>query len=449
MVTDNENIFFQQVEAVQQRAQALYQSAREASQPQPQLLNECIEQLQIALEELYVAEEELREQNEQLLEARQVAQAEQRRYQELFEFAPDGYLVTDIYGKIQEANRAAALLLNIAQKYLVGKPLINFVPEEYRAYFRSILNQLPSINRVQEWEVHLSARGDGLFEAALTVETVRDSEGNAIALRWLIRDITARKQAEDRLHQMQLQNLELTEADRLKSQFMATISHELRTPMNAILGFSEVLLRRFHNQYDSQQISMLERIFQNGKQLLKIIEEILDFSKLKADCIELKLEVFDLATLVNATAEELRPLADQKHLNWHVLLTGPSIPVVNDSVRLKQIISNLLSNAIKFTDSGEVCLEVWELPDERVVISVKDTGIGINSTDQALIFHEFRQVNQSITRRHSGTGLGLSITKALVQLMHGTISVESEIGKGSTFRIELPRRVALPRAVLN
>lgn len=449
IATDDESIFTQQIEAVQQQAHVLFQSAKDAPQPQPQLLIESLEQLRVALEELYVAEEELRQQNEQLMVARQAAEAERQRYQELFEFAPDGYLVTDIYGTIREANRAASQLLNIAQKHLVGKPLINFIPEENRRGFRSMLNQLHVVNRVQEWEVHFCGREEALFDAAVTVETVRDMQGHAIALRWALRDITARKQSEQQMRQMQLQNLELTEANRIKTQFMATISHELRTPMNAILGFSELLLRRFYHQLSPQHLTMIERIFNNGKHLLEIIEGILDFSKLKAEHLELKLEVFDLAKLITATVDELRPLAEQKNLSLQIHFAQPSIPVVSDSVRLRQILTNLLSNAIKFTDTGSVRVEVWELPQERVVITVSDTGIGIASADQAHIFQEFWQVNQTNTRRHNGTGLGLSISHALVQLMQGTISVESQVGKGSTFRVELPRRISPPRATLN
>lgn len=442
MLRGNEDIFIHQVEAVQQRADELYQIARETSPRQPQLVSECLEQLRVALEELYVAEEELRQQNEQLMAARQAAEVQRQRYQELFEFAPDGYLVTDSYGMIQEANRAASLLLNVTQQYLVGKPLASFVPEEHLRSFRSKLNQLPTLNRVQEWEVCLCGRESTPFDAAVTVETVRNRAGQTIALRWLIRDISARKRAEEQLYQLQLQNLELIEADRLKTQFMATISHELRTPMNAILGFSELLLRRFRHHHDPQLATMIERIFHNGKHLLKIIEEILDFTKLKACHLELKVEVFDLAPLVISTVEELRSLAEQKNLNLQVNLVESSIPVVNDSVRVRQVLINLLSNAIKFTNAGSVRLEVWELPHDRVAITVSDTGIGIAAADQERIFQEFWQVNQSVTRRYGGTGLGLSISHGLVQLMQGTISVESQTGKGSTFRVELPRRVS-------
>lgn len=432
----------QQLQIVQQQTEKVFDNAKTVSEQYPDLLNESLEELQLALEELHVAEEELRQRNEELVKARESAELERQRYLELFESAPDGYLVTDSQGVIQEANRVVAQLFNIKRSYLIGKPLVTFVPEEFQRGFRSVVNQLPQISRVQEWEVQLEGRGGKFFNAALTVEVWRcRSTGQAIALRWLIRDITARKQAEAQIQQLQLENLQLVEADRLKTQFMATMSHELRTPMNAILGFSDLLLRQFDPEQQRQQRAMLECIFRNGKHLLSMIEEILDFSKLKENYLELKLEVLDLAQLVQTTSEEMRPLAAEKHLRLEIDVPQSGIAIVNDSARLRQILINLLSNAIKFTDAGSVWVEVYELSKEQVAIAISDTGIGIAPRDQAYIFQAFRQINQTIVRRHGGTGLGLSITDALVRLMQGKIMVESQPGKGSTFRVELPRRV--------
>ncbi|HEY9860011.1 MAG TPA: ATP-binding protein, partial [Candidatus Obscuribacterales bacterium] len=330
------------------------------------------------------------------------------------------------------------------RNYLIGKPFATFVPEESRRGFRSVVNQLPQISRVQEWEVQLRSRGDKLFNAALTVEVARCQLTNqTITLRWLVRDITTRKQAEAQIQQLQLQNLHLVEADRLKTQIMATMSHELRTPMNAILGFSDLLLRQSDPEQQRQQRAMLECIFRNGKNLLGLIEEILDFSKLKENHLELKLEVLDLAQLVQATSDEMRSLAREKNLQLEVHLAQPNIAIINDSARLRQILINLISNAVKFTDVGTIRVEAYEVSKERVAIAVSDTGIGIDPIEQANIFQAFRQIDQTIIRRHGGTGLGLSITDSLVRLMQGKIVVESQLGEGSTFRIELPRRVSL------
>lgn len=249
--------------------------------------------------------------------------------------------------------------------------------------------------------------------------------------------------------QVQLQNLQLIEAARLKSQFLATMSHELRTPMNAVIGFSQLLLRQRQSSLTNQQADMLERILNNGKHLLALINEILDLSKIEAGRLELKLETFNLETLVRTTTEELRSLADEKHLALHVYSDLPNPDVINDSVRLRQILSNLLSNAIKFTENGSVQVEVREISIDRLLLTVKDTGIGIAKDDLEHIFEEFRQIDQTTTRKYSGTGLGLAITKSLVQLMQGTITVESQVTQGSTFRIELPRVVQASAQSLN
>ncbi len=435
----------EQLNTVDQRAAELYKNVSDAPLGRAQLALGYIEALSNALEELRVVEEEVCQHNEEIYQARQQIEAERHRYQDLFDFAPDGYLVTDIHGKIHEVNRAAAELLNVPQKYLAGKVLTNFVPEEQRRVFRSLLLQLRVIDRIQEWEICLTARNRPRFEAAITVAAVKDSEGRAIGLRWLIRDIADRKQIEAQLQQMQLQNLELIEADRLKAQFIATMSHELRTPLNAILGFSSVLLRHFQQRFEPQQFNMIERIFENGRQLLSLIEDVLDFSKLRSNKLELALEPFDLADLVNETIEELRSLATKKNLSIQVHLVQDHFSVVNDRTRVRQILANLLSNAIKFTDQGNIAIEVDLLPSEptsnHVTIAVRDTGIGIAETDLSFIFQEFRQANQTVTRTHGGTGLGLAITKALTDLMGGEISVASELGQGSTFIIELPCHV--------
>lgn len=237
-------------------------------------------------------------------------------------------------------------------------------------------------------------------------------------------------------------NLQLLEAAKLKSHFLATMSHELRTPMNSILGFSQMLLRQRHNQLSNQQVDMIQRILNNGKHLLTLINDILDLSKIEAGRMELKPEPFDLEKLVKATIDELRSLADEKNIALQVSTELENPQVVNDSVRMRQILVNLLSNAIKFTEVGKVQVEVKEISPDWLALTVKDTGIGIAKQDLEHIFDEFRQVEQTLTRKYSGTGLGLAITKSLVQLMQGKINVESELGIGSTFYFEVPRQVS-------
>ncbi|MEB3336809.1 MAG: ATP-binding protein [Leptolyngbyaceae bacterium] len=279
------------------------------------------------------------------------------------------------------------------------------------------INNAQLINTLEEREERLAAQNELLLHQNIELEHQRQ--------------------------QIEIQNMKLLEAAQLKSQFLATMSHELRTPMNAIIGFSQLLLRQQREQLSSQQADMVERIFNNGKNLLMLINDILDLSKIEAGHLHLHLEEFNLLQLVSATAEELRSLAEQKDLQLEIISKLDHPSVVNDQQRLRQVLANLISNAIKFTDVGGVQVKVCELDADRLEITVQDTGIGIAEADLSHIFEEFRQVDQSLAKKYPGTGLGLSITDWLVRMMHGTISVESTLGIGSTFRVEIPRHVKL------
>lgn len=261
---------------------------------------------------------------------------------------------------------------------------------------------------------------------------------------WESNELLVRKnhELERQRQQIEIQNIKLVEASRMKSQFLATISHELRTPMNAIIGFSQLLLRPKCGELTHRQKDMVERILNNGKHLLMLLNEVLDFSKLEAGRLDLKPEIFDLSKIITTTVEEMRSLAEEKNLAVVVNIDLPNPTVFNDPTRVRQILTNLLSNAIKFTEAGRIGVELKELPDHQIYLAVSDTGIGISPTDLQHIFEAFRQVEQSSTRRYPGTGLGLPIIKALLQMMGGTITVESQLGKGSVFQIQLPRQIS-------
>jgi signal transduction histidine kinase len=240
---------------------------------------------------------------------------------------------------------------------------------------------------------------------------------------------------------IELQNLELLKASRVKSQFLATMSHELRTPMNAIIGFSQVLLRQSKGGLNVHQQTMVERILSNSKNLLDLVNDILDLSRIEAGRLELRPEPCDLLQLLEITIGQLRSLAEEKNLTVRVHSTLPHSRAFNDSMRVRQILINLLSNAIKFTNSGEISIELSEPEPGRVAIAVQDAGIGIAPTDLKRIFEVFRQIDQTINRKYGGTGLGLAITRSLVEMMGGEITVQSQLGQGSTFTIDIPRFV--------
>jgi signal transduction histidine kinase/DNA-binding NarL/FixJ family response regulator len=248
------------------------------------------------------------------------------------------------------------------------------------------------------------------------------------------------QELESQRQQIQIQNLKLREAAQLKSHFLATMSHELRTPMNAIIGFSQLLQRQ---KLNDSQLDMVGRIFNNGKNLLALINDILDLSKIEAGRLDLKLEKISLLALLNVTTAELRSLSEQKQIQLIINSHLTNDIIVNDRTRLRQVLVNLLSNALKFTDQGSVTVEAKQVGDDRITVIVRDTGIGIEPENIPYIFEEFRQIDQSMTRRHAGTGLGLAITKWLVQMMGGHITVTSQLGKGSAFRIDLPRAAVI------
>lgn len=239
--------------------------------------------------------------------------------------------------------------------------------------------------------------------------------------------------------QIQLQNLQLLQAAELKSQFLATTSHELRTPLNVILGLSQVLLRQRSATLSEQQIEMMQRILSNGNHLLSIIEDMLEFANVEAGNVSFHPEEFNLKTLVLTTVAEHRSLAEEKLLDLQVDVNLACPMIVNDSARLRQVLVKLLLNAIKFTVTGSVKVKAWEISSDKIAIAVEDTGIGIAPKDLECIFEQFRQVDQSNSRKYEGMGLGLAITKSLVQMLQGSISVTSNLGEGSTFYIAFPK----------
>ncbi|MEG4807769.1 PAS domain-containing sensor histidine kinase [Microcoleus sp. F8-D3] len=254
--------------------------------------------------------------------------------------------------------------------------------------------------------------------------------------------IRQQEELENQGRRIQQQKLELLEAAKLKSQFLGIMSHELRTPMNSIIGFSQLLLRQHKQLLSAQQKEMVGRILDNGKNLLLLINDILDLSKIESGRTELKTQTFDLAHLVMDVAVEFKNQAAEKNVVMSVSACLQNQLIVNDKLRLREILVNLVSNAVKFTHQGSIYIEVRELNGDRLIITVRDTGIGICETDIPHIFDKFHQADQTTTRQYPGTGLGLAICASLVKMMNGTIKVESQPKKGSTFRIELPRKLA-------
>lgn len=608
--------FSQQIETLRSRVTGLVQ--RTASEPysQQELTAEAFEELQITLEELQIASEELQA-------TRIVVEKERQRYQELFDFAPDGYLVTDTFGTILEANRAATIHLNVSQRFLIGKPLLTFIAQSDHQAFFNYLTQLQQLDWGGEWEVCLQPREKICFDVALTVVTVRNELGKPVALRWLMRDISQRRRlelqrqqlfsneqaariaaqaaekrsnflaeassvlassldyrttltsvaqlavptladwcivdvsennlpvftnpvivasepAKDKLirelqqrypisvdadygpakvlrtgkpelvtnilesslqkkssneehfsllRQLQVKSqmvvpllvrerklgtilfasaqpgryyttvdLEMAEelahraafaienaqlyqqaqeANRIKEEFLAIVSHELRTPLNSMLGWVQVIRTRKWDQAITSKA--LETIERNAKLQRKLIEDILDISRIVQGQIRLNIRKVDLVPIIQAAIEVVHPTSEIKDIQVEFNLDSSVGQVMGDAERLQQVVWNLLSNAVKFTPSGGRVEVHLEQVNSNVQITVSDTGKGISTDFIPYIFERFRQADSTTTRVDNGLGLGLAIVHHLVEMHSGTVYAVSEgEGKGAKFTVLLP-----------
>jgi signal transduction histidine kinase len=313
--------------------------------------------------------------------------------------------------------------------------------------------QIPDVLADPEY-TFLEAQKLGQFRANLAVPLLRD--GNPIGALSLnraeVRPFTA-KQIElvetfaDQaviaienvrlFHEIEEKGRQLAEASQHKSQFLANMSHELRTPLNAILGYTELILDSVYGEVPDKARSVLDRVQRNGRHLLGLINEVLDLSKIEAGQLILSMSDYSLKSLIHTVVSAVEPLATEKQLALKIDVAPDLPPAHGDERRLTQVLLNLVGNAIKFTDMGEVSIK-GSSANGAFTIAVHDTGPGISTADQAKLFQEFQQADNSIARKKGGTGLGLAISKRIVEMHGGKIWLDSIVGKGSTFSFSVP-----------
>lgn len=345
----------------------------------------------------------------------------------------------DTNGRFILVNKAFRDAVKVAtSKAIIGKKIDTFIAKKSAEWMAEIDQhvfgaQLPSINQVTEFEFQ---HGHKLWLQVTTVP-VLGSSGQIVGSLSVARDISDLKRTEgeliNALH-------DANAASRAKGEFLAAMSHEIRTPINGIIGASELCL---DTDLDHEQSDYLHTVTQCSDTLLGLVNDVLDFSKIEAGQLNLEKLSVSLMRMIEEVAEEFAHAARAKGIEL-IVDYSHSLPiaVLGDPVRLKQIIYNLVSNAIKFTEEGSVLIaaRVVARRDRTVQVhfSVKDSGIGIPAQRCESIFKSFTQADMSTTRKYGGTGLGLSISKELVELMGGTIQIESEVNQGSTFSFELP-----------
>jgi two-component system sensor kinase len=248
------------------------------------------------------------------------------------------------------------------------------------------------------------------------------------------------QQTEEARQQAEKSRQRAEEADKAKSQFLANMSHELRTPLNAIIGYDEAMLGGMVGEFTAHQNKLLGHIQHNSRRLLGLINDILDLSKVESGSLQVFLAPMSPQKVIQETVESLRSLADEKNISLKVQFSD-AVPevVLGDAKKLQQVLVNIVSNAIKFTDEGGVTIDVDSADASHWQFRIQDTGIGMPANAAAYIFEPFQQVDGTDKRKYKGTGLGLAITKRLVERLGGSITMVSELGKGSTFSITLPR----------
>jgi signal transduction histidine kinase len=249
--------------------------------------------------------------------------------------------------------------------------------------------------------------------------------------------ISSNVNLEEKTTELEQANTQLQELDRLKSMFIASMSHELRTPLNSIIGFTGVILQGLAGPLNDKQTRQLGMVRDSADHLLRLINDILDISKIEAGEVDIVVDPFNMREVVKRVVRTVAPLTEKKGLMMKTEI-GPGVGrIVSDQRRVQQVLINLVNNAVKFTERGEVLIEC-QLTDDWLVTRVVDTGIGIRPEDMGNLFKAFQQVDTGLARQYEGTGLGLSICEKLAELLGGTIRAESEWGVGSTFTFTLP-----------
>jgi protein-histidine pros-kinase len=357
------------------------------------------------------------------------------KFRGLMESAPDAMVLFDEHCNILLANGQAEKLFGHTREELIGRDIDMLVPERYRSshpedrgsFFRE--PQVRSMGaEVDVWGLHK----DGTeFEVEISLSPLEDELSIAA-----IRDVTERKDFEERLRET---NLQLAAASQAKDRFLASMSHELRTPLNAVLGFTGTMLMGLSGPLTAEQRKQLKTVQANGKHLLSIINDLLDLARIESGNIELEVEPVNCREVLEAVVSGLQPLADAKGIELGMAMPDGGVTVQTDRRSLSQILINLTSNAIKYTTDGSVRLELEHRKNGGSVtrFCVADTGIGIKDEDREKLFPAFEQVESSATQIFEGTGLGLYISQKLAELIGAKIAFESEYGTGSTFTLEL------------
>ncbi|MFN7971393.1 MAG: PAS domain S-box protein [Acidobacteriota bacterium] len=375
--------------------------------------------------------------------AEEALEAAEEKYRSIFENAVEGIFQTTPDGKLVSVNPAMLRIFGYGTREelladLGGADRKIYVEPGRRDEFMALMAER---GIVSDFESQVYKKDGSVIWISERAHAVRDEQGKVLHYEGTVEDTTERRRIQHEL--LEAKNA-AEEANRAKSKFLATMSHELRTPLNAIIGYSEMLTEEARELGQGDFVPDLDKINAAGKHLLALINDILDLSKIEAGKMELLLETFDVAALVEDVRATIRPLVERNGNALEISCPPDAGTMKADVTRLRQILFNLLSNAAKFTSGGKVGLAVSR--EERAGVPwlrfvVTDTGIGMSADQMSRLFQAFTQADASTTRKYGGTGLGLVICRKVAELMGGDVTVQSALGKGSTFEVTVPAEV--------
>ena len=354
-----------------------------------------------------------------------------KEWEDTFDAITELIFIHDSEGRIIRANRSYEKMADMSPAEFVGRPYHEIFPK--MDDLDELCREALISGRPEIQEIELDSIGK-TFNVRMYPKL--DEKGTYLYSVHVMQDITEQK----KVIQAVIMKETAEAANKAKSDFLAGMSHEFRTPLNAIIGFSELMSTGLAGQLTDKQLEYINDILTSGQHLLSLVNDILDLSKVEAGKMELEMNEFDVKKVVKTSAALFKEQAYKQGLHMTVEIAEGLETIIGDERKIKQVLFNLLSNAVKFTPNGGSIRVEATLPDDKdfVTFSVSDTGIGISADDQNKLFAPFQQLDTTLTRKHKGTGLGLNLCKKFVELHGGKIWVESGAGKGSNFIFIIP-----------
>lgn len=362
----------------------------------------------------------------------------------IVESSDDAIVSKTLTGQITSWNAGATRLFGYTADEVIGQSILILLPKDLVHEEAEILGRVKSGRRIEHYVTRRVRKDGTLVDVSITVSPVRDSQGEIVGASKIARDVTAEKlAAAERELLLESERAARSEAERLshvKDEFLATLSHELRTPLNAILGWCQLLREpSFRGVNQAKAVDTIER---NARAQAQIIDDLLDLSRIISGKIRLAIAPLRLDESLRLAVDIVQPTAQAKRIELILDMAEGTPIIAADSARMQQILWNLLTNAIKFTPSGGTIKATLRLEDEKVEISIADSGIGISPDFLPHVFHRFRQAEVGTARQYGGLGIGLSIVRNLVEMHGGSISVHSAgTDSGATFKMTFNRLV--------